>query len=110
MEEDPGEAKQVAQLQGQKKTRKAQSQSSHPDITPSAGRKSDKAAMMEMFLYMSSHMLAIEEYMTQREQADRDQDWRDAAVGEVAPGLQLGMRGGAWRQPQESKMATSPRW
>lgn len=69
--------------------------SSHPDILPSPGRKTDSAAMMELLLDMSSQIIAMEECMAQHEQADYDQFQWDDAVRRGSPGLQLGMREGA---------------
>ena len=42
---------------------------------------------MELLLDMSSQMIAMEKFLTQREQADRDQNRRDDAVRRISPQL-----------------------
>ena len=56
-----------------KKMRKAQKLSSPPYIPPTAVGETDNAAMIALFLDMSSLLHAMEEYMAQCEQANHDQ-------------------------------------
>ena len=92
-----------------KKKQKAKREPSPLDILLPADTETDNSAMMELLLYMSSQMVAMEEFMAHRSKLTETKIRGMMQKGGAVPGLWLDVRGEAWRQPQGKKRSTFQR-